>query len=240
MSELFRRVIRLVTAGGAVLASVAGAVGGCGLETVPFLAAPIVETVATGGVAPEFEFDHNPDSDPNLFLGFELYYKFYDPDEYVDRYESDIAIIEGQFTSSPSTILSSRGYRRINNLVTESPGSVQPPLLPVSAADRTRRFTVSVTFPGSTVSPEPGKAEYPASTATEVVLLARSAAETPGAFQTFSPEAVETSDVDVPNDIDTAGIGLGLVVLAFGRESATFPAQAVYSEPVGLGVAPLN
>jgi hypothetical protein len=216
------------------------ALQGCGLEVVPFLAAPLVETVATGGVTPEFSFDHNPDSNPEVFRGFELYYKFYDPDGYVENYETDIRIIESQFTSSPATVLGQRGFRRVNDLVGDSPGSVELPLMPVSAGLRSTRFTVDITFPGTVVSPAPGVAVYPAATGNNEVQLARSANETTQVFQTFSPDAVETSDADVANTItDTAGIAVGLAVLAFGRESVSFPAQAVYSAPVGLGVAPL-
>jgi hypothetical protein len=220
------------------VASAAVLVGGCGLEVVAFLAPPVVTNPADG-IIPEYGFSHNTDTNDEIFLGFEVFYKFYspDPDVYVQAYDADIDAITAQFTSSPTTILRQRGYNRIVNPAVDDPTNQELPLLEVPASFRATAFEVVLNFPGDAVTPAPGRAEF--SFNDETVLLYRTAREGTG-FQSFTPDEVETADSDVRNTItDTTGIALGLVVMSYGRDRSTFPAPQLYSEPVALGIAPL-
>lgn len=213
--------------------------GGCGLEVVAFLSPPVVTNPADG-IIPEYRFSHNTDTNEEIFLGFEVYYKFYspDPDVYDQEYEADIDAITAQFTSSPTTILRQRRYNRIVNPGIDDPTNQQLPLLQIPPASRSTGFEVVLNFPGDEITPAPGRAVF--SFTDETVPLYRAATDPTAEFQSFSPDEVQTSDSDVPNTItDTTGIALGLVVMSYGRDRSTFPAPQLYSEPVALGVAPL-
>lgn len=221
-----------------MVCSVAILGGGCGLEAVAFLSPPIVTNPADG-IIPEYRFAHNPDTNEEIFLGFEVYYKFYspNPDVYIQEYEADIDTITAQFTSSPTTILGQQGYNRIVNPEVDDPTNQQLPLLEIPPAFRPTTFEVVLNFPGDEVTPAPGRAAF--SFTDETVPLYRSAREGTE-FQSFTPDEVETADSDVRNEItETTGISLGLVVMSYGRDRSTFPAPQLYSEPVALGIAPL-
>ena len=214
---------------------------GCGLEVVAFLSSPVVPS-PTDGIVPEYQFEQNADTDPLIFQGFELFYKFYtpDPDTYRSAYEEDMTAVTGQFTSSPDRVLRSRGYARVVNPERDDPGNPQLPLLEVPTEYRDDMFDVNVVFPGDGVTPAPGTATLQFDDDTLIVPLYRSIRGTTTEFASFSPNEVQSSDADVPNTIaDTTNIALGLVVIAFGRDRSTFPAPPLYSEPVPLGIAPL-
>lgn len=98
---------------------------GCGLPSIPFLAAPVnpdIETPTT--LSPILSFQHNTENDQDDFRGYDLYYKIY-----ADEDDAAIAADEQAIAATPQSPgparLEQRGFVRAV-VVTERDSSGQP------------------------------------------------------------------------------------------------------------------
>jgi hypothetical protein len=116
---------------------------GCGLESFLVLSAPT--PILSGRPSLAFQFKketYNNELDSSLrpaFLGFELYYKIYGMGESPDN-DNDIATFDQ---------LGPRGFRRINNNLTDQYPSYHRPLIDMSSdsdPNRSAEFLITIDF----------------------------------------------------------------------------------------------
>ena len=85
---------------------------GCGLPSIPFLAAPVNPGLATPtNLSPVLTFEHNPSNDIDDFRGYELYYKIY-ADESDPAIQTDEQAIAATPVSPGPARLEQRGFVR--------------------------------------------------------------------------------------------------------------------------------
>lgn len=142
----------------------------CGLPGIqPSIAAPVVPAAASdpnsSGI---FTFNNGPQSSPNDFYGFEIYYKLYDDSSgnASTLYQGDVSQLSTTLTG-PSQLVA-LGYRRA---YLYPPGYTQgdaissptTPLIPITdTALKTTSFQVSIDFTGRGSSTSANQDFYPA------------------------------------------------------------------------------
>ena len=199
----------------------------CGLYNYPYLNAPNVDTVIGSGSA---EIYNRTDNDPDVFRGYELYYKYYDNSTSI---ASDDKTIFQTAEPEPAD-LTKVGYSRVNTVLL-SEDNTSYPMIPVDYSDRATAFTLKVNL-SQVTSNVPPKVEY--SGYTDVTLYREETEyDNTGTgkmeYETFIPhdhEAVEDdgSEVDRTDDKKT----LSLYVFSYGKDDKVYN---IYSKPVWLG-----
>jgi hypothetical protein len=239
MGRLNRRL--LPWGGGASLAlPLAAAVllaTACGIPQFVFLAPPVPGTVTS--LPPSASFTHDDVNDTDSFLGYELYYKFYDPGlaDVTGAFRSDEVAIESAAPGSVTATLDARGYRRVyagtigaGDAVT---AETRSPALTVGDSERDQGFTVSVTFPQDSASTEHASATWNAGSSRSIVLLRDQAALGNPATnpRSFLPADIDAADADVPGlpAAPEGTIEMGLAVAAYGTDYVTGTFSEIYS-----------
>ena len=176
-----------------------------------------------------FVFSHDPENDVESFLGYELYYKLYDPSGETDSqtlFASDAAAIEAAAPGSVVAVLTGRGYRRIYP-ETES----VPPLIPIDPGDKASLFTVTVSFPDKAyiIGLEPASAEWLSS---GVTLLRDQSFAVIYGNETFFSDQISTDDPDVPDEAVDPTLDMGVVAISYGTDYENGTFAPVYSEPL--------
>ena len=206
----------------------------CGINPpTEFLGAPEIEFIKHSVFAPpSITFAHNvADNDVEEFLGYEVYYKFYQysPTPASGGFGNDLATIDADFSRGPGNLLAA-GFRR----VLDADMDMLPPLIKVDSDDAGTNFDVVLTFPDKAVSPLPAKAEF----LEAIVTLLRPPEVKPDFTEsTFESDDMSAGDLDIPTGIPPTDdrIHLGIVILAYGRD-VTVTFQPIYSEPLMVEV----
>lgn len=126
-----------------MLTLLAGAVPGCGIPSIPYLYPP--EALGGGEVG----FNHDKNNDPDVFRGYEFFYRFYagNPDEAgirqaeidMQNYFNGAGAIRSIVYGTSSSAFA-YGFRR---LILEGKSLADPaPLLPIDIPDRNSSFRI--------------------------------------------------------------------------------------------------
>jgi hypothetical protein len=218
---------------GATLLSVLFWFFACGLARYPTILKP-EQTQAPGDILNEFEFLHDPENDPDIFLGYELFYKFYSDSADLENetYNEDTAYIENNavFGSNVPNILQARAYSRITS--PEVSAEVKP-LIRFSLEQETAPTKVTVSFePNPDYNPEGAYAFWGES---DFITIRRSVSGTAGNFEPFLDAYYDSEDADIPNDYDPVNpdLSIALYAVSYGIDTTEF--RSFYSEPLLLG-----
>ncbi|MFP4378338.1 MAG: hypothetical protein ACLFP4_14940 [Spirochaetales bacterium] len=194
----------------------------CGIPQIVVLEAPEVTRALRNPATVDFE--HPVENDRDDFLGYELYYKFYEPSNPDSAFSGDRSAIENASPSAVISTLTTLGYRRVHALANGN----QQPVVEVSAAERASQFTLTIDYPPNVTSTDTAAAIWSSSEEA----LARDLSlfgETESA--SFAPGDIELSDPDMPSDT-TGAIGtipMGLAVVAYGIDFTNNSFSAIYS-----------
>ena len=221
------------------LAATFAVISSCGIPTTQFLGAP--EAVSSTVTPPTVTFAHNvtdngtdPDKDIENedFLGYELYYKFYQwmPNPVDGQFGADLSIINA--ASAGTGTVTGQGFRR----VWEADKTIlQPPLISIDRSESGDPFDVVLIFPDkpSASSPEPAEAVF----LSRSVQLARDPyAGAVRVERTFESDDISTDppDPDIPASIPPTdpNIHMAIVILAYGADKTGGTFGPLYSKPV--------
>lgn len=203
---------------------------GCGIPQYIYLSPPILESATFDDL--EVVFSHDPANDTDSFQGYELYYKFYDPQESPDvAFAADRALIESAVPANVITILANNGFLRVYTSPTES-----RPALPVPLADRGVEFQITLQFPKAVTDPAEAAATINTTVPQVPSLLRDQAFLIASGDETFAVLQMDPSDLDL-STADLAGypeptVPMGLAILSYGIDSSRF--IPIYSEAVLL------
>ena len=164
---------------------------------------------------PTVGFSHDEVNNIDSFRGYELYYKFYDPNagNVATAFSADRAAIEAATPGSVVSTLSARDYRRVY-----AAGSSAPPALAITAAERDETFSVSIVFPPSPASTDDATASWNAEEPRSAVLLRdQDALGDPDEPIGFTPSDITAADADTPGTLPAGGtVEVGLAIAAYG------------------------
>ncbi len=205
----------------------------CGIESYPYLYPPEVSSILENEKI--MTFSNNEENNPDLFLGFEVYYKFYTDDSDQPDY-GDITTDMNSITSQTSVnTLTQMGFSRLYVVSPPSSVSQTVPAIDIPFSDRTTDFAVTVDF--STVATD---TYYPScnylSTSLQLGRWVREEGSTAYELKGFDtasfPDNVDYSDI-YSSYYDTIDyVWCVLYVLAYGRYDFI---NDLYSSPVLLG-----
>jgi len=239
--------MRLRCAGAAVLCHIlVFVILGCGIPTTEFLGAPDSTLVEYNVQLASLSFPHNNvDNTTDNFLGYELYYKFYEHSSQPldNEFGSDLSAVNNSAPGSGKTTLDDRGFFRIReSVVTGVPGEVdQPPLLPVDSGDRTTAFEVRVKFPDVPLSPVAANLQThliaDGSEFGPEIELARAREASPLEIELgfeSNDISIAPPDLDVPSGIITRDtpLQMAIVILAYGTNFTGGTFATLYSDPL--------
>lgn len=228
---------RLILCGTATLLLV---LAGCGLDTVPFISPP----VGAGSIGTGVQFRHNNDNNgppqSESFLGYEVYYKFYDFSpgaNGLSLLEDDREAIEADPVPPGPARLTGRNYRRLRTTTDGTTARTQLPLVTVAVGSS---MTIQLCFsgsPGTCVTGDDGGAyllrNNNESGAQRLVRAVDAADGTPRPFYPIGE--YDRNHTDIPNTInlptDAPDLRVAFYALAFGVQSDFRP---LYSTPVFL------
>ena len=207
----------------------------CGIPQFLYLEPPVFVSIDSVGAT--FVFSHVPGDPGNdeSFLGYEIYYRFYDPSTSETAATTDAAAIEAAAPGNVVVVLQGRGYRRIYPEIE----SIKPLLKIASADKQDSTLDVTVTFPTtqSDRSGTPASAVWKAYPP-EVLLRDQGFAESYGDETFFSVDidaepAADPEDEDVPPLLagPPGQVHMGIVVIAYGIDYDGTIAE-IYSDPL--------
>ena len=223
----------------------------CGLEISAFLEPPRNDTILDFPPFPNVEFRHNSavnqDGPGVAFLGYDIYYRFYDATEAL--FETHRSQIEASPVSLGPSRLTGRGYRRLRGLTVPQAADRQSPLIEIVSGVQSSpvkvelRFqdVVEPTFPESVVASGDAAARIPLDTGDNppftYLRLKRniSSAEVKSFYplDTDNYRSGEDPDLSGINNLATliqeGNLAIGLFVLASGIDPQSL--QVIYSEP---------
>ena len=195
----------------------------CGLYTYAYLDAPSVKTFDSGsGNALIY---NRSDNDPEVFRGYEIYYKYYNNSSEI---ADDDKTIFDESEPEPSD-LTSVGYRRVNTVKTTE-DTTSYPMIPVDYSDRDSSFTLTVYFNevSSNVVPYVEYLSYPDVELYRNVYDYNSSSDS-NEYNSFIPDDYSEGD---QSDRSSDKSVLSLYVFAYGKDDNVYN---VYSKPVWLG-----
>lgn len=219
-------------------------VAGCGIPTFTYLAPPESSRIDVEKGISQVTFQHNAaDNNPDIFRGYEIYYKLYDDPNDQSAFDADRNAITAEPEITGLTRLNANGFHRIVKSDRTAPTLLMHPDI------RDDAFTIELNFDES-VSRENSNVGSNASAnwrvdsegIDEEVALLRSALDTSNRPKSFFPLDDTAYDYDVDPDlvslsdpqytITNSRLAIGLFVLAYGLDEDFSPA---YSIPVTLG-----
>ena len=199
----------------------------CGLNDYPYLNPPGVKI--SNGIDKIAYIYNRTDNDPDVFRGYELYYKIYNSDTPSDISDDDKAIYQ---TDEPEpSDLTAQGYKRINTVL-DTDDSTTYPMIPLDYSDRDSSISISLHFENiSAASQATGYAEYSGysnkyfyRTVKEYISLGNYN------YKSFKKEDLETGDSDLPSS--APNYILSLYVFSYGKSDNVYN---IYSRPIYLG-----
>ena len=210
----------------------------CGLNTYPYLYPP--DTVARlSGSDGIFVIANRSDND-DAFLGYDLYYKFYNfTDANVTMASDDRAIFSVE--QPTPTDVTRLGFRRVNTIPDTDKPPTRSPMIPVYPGDRNSSFNIRLDFTGvSSLSAETAippiipEVNY---LSNQTVYLYRQVLDPDddspikNKYKSFGDLRNELSgqrDADLPQGRAT----LSLYIFAYGKYNKVYN---IYSKPLWLG-----
>ena len=218
------RVVRVLI--GLVVMSAMIAVAGCGIPQFVFLAPPVLGEVTA--LPPSLTFSHSPDNDTDSFLGYELYYKLYDPNTAETAFAGDRSAIRSASAATVVTTLGARNYRRVH-----APGSDLKPVLRVTIAERGQAFTIALAFQQE--SPTGGVATWSAGTVREIPLVRDQRflqPPTPVGFTASALTPATYPDLPARPEPDAGHFLMGLAVVSYGIDFVAGTFGELYSTAI--------
>ena len=195
----------------------------CGLYTYAYLDAPNVKTF-TAGIPSSAEIYNRSDNDPEVFRGYELYYKYYNN---FSEIADDDKTIFADSEPEPSD-LTGVGYRRVNTVETTDETTPYP-MIPVNYSDRDSSFTLTVYF--NEVSAAVNVIPYVSYSGYSNKYLRRNVSELDGGDYVYKSFISDDTDSSY-SDMSSGQTVLSLYVFAYGKDDNVYN---IYSKPVWLG-----
>ena len=196
----------------------------CGLYTYAYLNAPGVKTF-TAGIPSSAEIYNRSDNDPDVFRGYEFYYKYYNT--YSEIADDDKTIFS-ESEPEPSD-LTAVGYRRVSTVKTTDESTYYP-MVPVDYSDRDSSFTLTVYFNevSSDVVPYVSYSGY------SNVYLRRNISDYNSSSGDYEYKSFITEDHTGGDQSDRSSgeSVLSLYVFSYGKDDNVYN---IYSKPVWLG-----
>lgn len=197
---------------------------GCGLYSYPYIYPPDIQRTMTG--TPQVvSIINTGDNDPDVFQGYEIYYKFYERDNFSSQYGSDLKTLFSVEEPEPRDI-ENLGYRRANTI--EDATKTSPvPMVFIDYSDRDDYFSIDIDFTEilSNVKPE---ITYNGNTLNLYRGRDIRDQEDNDIYKSFINEDIDIGD----NDIAYDSVTLYMYVFAYGKYDKVYN---IYSKPVGLG-----
>jgi len=205
----------------------------CGLNTYPYLYPPDTVTRLTGsdGV---FIINNRSDNDPDVFLGYELYYKFYNASDAIVVMASDDRTLFSVEQPTPTDI-TRLGFKRVNT-VPDRLKTTRTPMIPISFSDRNSSFNINFDFFGvagseSPIIPEVTYLSYPGVPLYRQVLDPDVDSADKINYKSFGDIINELSKIQ-DSDVPGTWVTLSLYVFAYGKYNRVYN---IYSKPLWLG-----
>ena len=213
----------------------------CGIPEYAYLAPPVLESIQQS--PPVFRFSHDAsNNDTEMFLGYEIYYKFYNP--MLDYAQlnvllgGDYAAISAASPSSMDSVLVSRGYHRMDGIAGGQIEIGQKPVLRIDPADKDTAFVVTLGVPDIGGIPDVNGglvAQWAGTPGGEVTLLRNQALLGSDGDETFAKADIDLSprDADVPDGLESyigVTLPMGIAVVSYGINLETF--TQVYSTEI--------
>ncbi|MFP4113191.1 MAG: hypothetical protein ACOC0Y_00120 [Spirochaetota bacterium] len=211
----------------------AAALSGCGIPQLVFLAPPDLDSRV--GPPADVEVEHDAVNGIDSFLGYELFYKFYNPDTNQGRdgntFSADRTAISNAAPSAVASTLASREYHRVyGRTESGSPTFTSRPVLAVPLAQRGSQFQIDIAFPAS-AGDGPAIADWGGVTLDSVSLYRHEqfwpSSDAPIGFD--QNEINPNTQGDLPDPADTPQYLLGLVAVSYGINYVTGDFAEVYS-----------
>jgi hypothetical protein len=205
----------------------------CGIESYPYLYPPEVSSILENEKI--MTFSNNEENNPDLFIGFEVYYKFYTDDSGHADFGDMTTDINSITSQTNVNTLTQMGFSRLYVVSPPSSVSQTVPAIDIPFSDRTSYFEVTVDF--STIATDD---TYPScnylSTSLQLGRWVREEGSTVYELKGFNPasfpDTVDYSDIDSSYYDDIDYVWCVLYVLAYGRYDFI---NDLYSSPVLLG-----
>lgn len=215
---------------------------GCGLYSYPYIEAPNVSKVVGGGVT-ECIIENASGNDPEVFRGYEIYYKFYDQNKRLAEQRDDHNAIFAK-EEPDYTALLAVGYKRCR-VIKNMKKDTTVPMIPIPSGFREDDFNITIDFKTLASGSNDEHAELLAEFKTmpiESIPLYRciedtkpESWETPGDinnvykdFNSIDLEYEECHDSDLP----TKEVSVSMYILSYGLYDNVYN---LYSKPVWLG-----
>jgi len=211
----------------------------CGLYDYPYISAPDLEGGAASGFPIEIIIVNNGDNDPNVFQGYELYYKFYNYETVGNDHKKDhnsiFSVKEPDYTA-----LVAAGYKRCKTQKLTKKDTKYP-MLPIPVGERDSNFTLKLSF-DPYVTTKDNKGELTINYLSDAQPLYRQVVddspdtgevEDAGGrageqiYKDFNSDDLKTVDSDMPGK----EVSLSFYIIAFGK----YENHNLYSKPVWLG-----
>jgi hypothetical protein len=201
---------------------------GCGIPQFPVLERPVLGAVTQ--LPALVPFAHDPRNNTDSFLGYELYYKFYDPDTAAaggvqGEFEADRAAIEN---ASPAGLPIAATSRRYHRVFTEDQAGGDPPALRIASALRGTPFQVTVTFPETSASIPDAVARWGGET--RILVRDQNLLGNPPDPVGFGPgDFVPGTHADLPDSLSGGDVEMALMIVSYGVDFANGTFAPVYS-----------
>lgn len=215
----------------------------CGLYSYPYIHEPTLRSGTATSGRPNVTIINNGDNDPNVFRGYELYYKFYNSTTAENEHSRDDKAIFS--VSNPDyTALVAAGYKRCRTVKLYKKDTTYP-MLPVPVDSRDDDFTLYLDFSPVT--------EYDKYKAEMEIAYLQIRAPIYRAIKDQHPDSGEAQqaggqpddeiykDFNIDDleyntyhdsDLPTAAVSLSFYIIAYGVHEN----HNLYSKPVWLGV----
>ncbi len=197
---------------------------GCGLNDYPYIYAP--DTTSLSGTPGIIKIYNRDDNDPDVFQGYELYYKFYEFSSDTTNMASDYKSLFSVEEPEPSN-LTTLGFKRINTVSTTDKKTTYP-MIYIDHSDRDSEFTITLDFSdvaASVKNPTVNYLSYPEITLYRTVV---DPDDTDNYKSFIYDDLSNTEDSDISHNRVT----LSLFVFSYGKYDNVYN---IYSRPVWLG-----
>ena len=225
----------------------------CGLYSYPYIYAPSLSGGTASTAQHEVTIVHNGDNDPNVFRGYEIYYKFYYKTTAYDQQRQDhnsiFSVKEPDYTA-----LMAVGYKRCRTVKLYKKDTTTP-MIPVPTDERDSDFKLYIdfapialqanykdelfiTYLGGTAVPlyRAIKDQHPdTEERQEAVALGGKADD--DLYKDFNSDDVEYNSSYTDSDLPaTEQVTLSMYIIGYG----THENHNLYSKPVWLGIVDCN
>ena len=211
----------------------AGLLISCGIPSAPYLPpVPSSSVISPIGTETDYSFSIPPPAEinPEVFEGFEIYYKFFDPLTVAEK----VGANGDTSLSSPVSLTSLQraGYSRLASSQETDPVLPRYPLIPLLETDM-NKANLRIELQFSNVSPAAPRSVY------GNIFFRRTLRTSTGTreLKQFVPGAFSADDSDLPANFDLSqnfDIVIALYVLSYGNDLLNFSFN-IHSTAVFLG-----